>query len=135
VIATPHSQQKPGVMRKTVSQSIDWVSRQTNSEKTARDLRIIHDVLNLVQTAPWNFGINVNKPKDVAVRGPCTSVHLSRPITLAYDKLITKTAREINCAIVASTVCDNNLCARCPLAQMRKKWPQQRRLIKDRDND
>jgi hypothetical protein len=69
MVATPQSQQDPDIMRKTVRQSINEVSRQTNSEKTSRDLRVIHDLLDFVQTSPRNLGIDVDKPKDVAVCG------------------------------------------------------------------
>jgi hypothetical protein len=99
VIAAPHSQQNPGVMRKGVRQSIDRVLWQANSKKTAGDLRIIHDSLDLVQTSPRNFCIGMEKPKDVATRGARTSIHLCCPATLAYDKLIAKALREIGCAV------------------------------------
>jgi len=70
-------------MREAVRQSINGGLRQANSEKTARNIWIIHDSLDLIQTAPWNFGINVNEPKNVTARDACPSIHLYRPITLA----------------------------------------------------
>jgi hypothetical protein len=129
VIAAPHSHQKPGVMRKTVGQSIDWDLWQANSKKTTHDVRIIHDVLNLIQTAPWNFSIDMDKPEDVAVCGACTGVHLYRPIAFTRDQLFARLERKFNRAIRASAVGNNNLCAHCPLAQMCEKWPQQWRLV------
>jgi hypothetical protein len=135
VVATSHSQQDPGIMRKAVRQSINGASRQPNSKKTSRDLRVIHDLLNLVQTTPRNFGVDMDKPKDVAVCGTCSSIHLYRPVTLAYYKLITKIPREIARAIGTSTISDDNFSARCLLAQVSKKWSYKHRLIKDRDNN
>lgn len=105
-------------MRKAVSQPINRAPRQANSEITASDARIIHDSLDLIQTSPWNFGINMDKPKDVAVRSPRTSIHLYRPTTLAYDKLIAEAPSEVGRAVGTSTVCDNNLRSRRALAQM-----------------
>jgi hypothetical protein len=135
MVAAPHSQQNPGVMRKAVSQSINRASWQANSKVTARDFWIIHDALDLIQTFPRNFGIHMNKPKNVTVRDAAASVHLYRPIALACDKLIIKAVRKINGAIRAAAVGNNNLRAGRSLAQMRKKWPYKRRLIKDRNND
>jgi hypothetical protein len=99
MVATPHSQQNPGVMRKGVGQSIDWVLWQANSKESARDAGVIHNSLDLTQTSPRNFCIDMEKPKDVATRGARTSIHLCCPATLAYDKLIAKALREIGCAV------------------------------------
>jgi hypothetical protein len=122
-------------MREAVRQSINGGLRKANSEKTACDIRIIHDSLNLFQTAPWNFGIDVDEPENVATRGARTSVHLCCPATLAYDKLIAKALRAIGGAVRACTVCDNNLCARYSLAQMHKKRLNQPSLIQCRHDD
>jgi len=112
-------------MREAVRQSINGASRQANSKKTACDIRIIHDALDLLQTAPWNFGIDVDEPENVATRGARTGIHLYGPITLAYENIITKVSREISRAVTASPVRDNNLCSHRPFAQMRKTLPQQ----------
>jgi hypothetical protein len=105
-------------MREAVRQSINGGSRQTNSEKTACDIRIIHDALDLLQTAPWNFGIDVDEPENVAARGPRTSVHLFRSTRLAYDKLIAKALREIAGAVGASAIDDDHFSATRSLAQV-----------------
>jgi hypothetical protein len=135
VVATPHSQQDPGVMRKAVGQSINPAPRQANSKVTASDLWITHDVLNLIQTLPGHFGINMQKPKDVALRHTAASVHLYCSTAFAHDKLIAKAPSEISCAIGASTIGDNNLASRRSLAHLLKKWPYQRRFVKDGNND
>jgi hypothetical protein len=125
VVATSHSQQQSGVVPKTISQPVNQVLWQANSKKTACDVRIVHDALDLFQTAPRNFRVNMNKPKDVAVRSDCASIHLYRPIRLAYDKLITKTARDIGRAVGTSPIRNDNLRVHCPLAQMRKAFREQ----------
>jgi hypothetical protein len=135
MVSTTHSQENPGIMGETVGESINPVSRQPDSKKTAYDLRISHDTLDLIQTTPWDFGINMDEPEDVAVCGMCPGIHLYRPITAAHDKLITKGAGKISSAIIASAISDNNLCARCSLSQTRKTLPQQWRLVKDWNND
>jgi hypothetical protein len=122
VIAAPHSQHDSGVMCKAIRQSVNSVSRQTNSKVTARDLWITHDSLNLIQTVPGHFGINMHKPKDIAARGVAASVHLYCSITLAHHELIAKIPREISSAIRASTIRDNNLCRRRPRAELVEKW-------------
>jgi hypothetical protein len=121
VVATSHPQQNPGVVCKTISPPVNQVLRQANSKKTACDSRIIHDVLDLLQTAPRNFGIDMDKPKGVAVCGARTGIHLYRPIAFTHDKLVARAENKFNRAIRASTICNDNLCARCPLAQMREK--------------
>jgi len=110
-------------MREAVRQSINVGWRELNSKETACDIWIIHDALDLLQTAPRNFGIDVDEPENVATRGARTGVHLCRSAGLAYDKLIAKALRVIAGAVGTSTVCNNNLCADCPLAQMREKGP------------
>jgi hypothetical protein len=123
VVAAPHSKQDPGMMRKTIRQAINPAGRQANSKETACHIWVIQNPCDLIQTVTWNFSVDMDKPKDVAMCSAGTSVHLYRPITLAYDKLITKTTRETSGAIRTSTICDNNLCSRCSLAEMRETWP------------
>jgi len=105
-------------MREAVRQSINGASRQANSKKTACDIWIIHDALDLFQTAPWNFGINVNEPENVATRGARTGIHLYRSTGLAYDNLITKVVCEISRAIGASAIGDDNFSATRSFAQV-----------------
>jgi hypothetical protein len=83
----------------------------------------------------WQLSIDVHKPKDVAARSTATGIHLYCSIALGYDKLIAKAPREISRAIGASTICDNNLSSRRPVTQLVKKWPYQRGLVKDGNND
>jgi hypothetical protein len=96
---------------------------QANSKKTARDAGVMHNSLDLTQTSPRNFCIGMEKPKDVAMRGARTSIHLCCPATLAYDKLIARALRAIGGAVGASTIRDNDLRSRCALAQMREERP------------
>jgi len=105
-------------MREAVRQSINGASRQANSKKTACDIRTIHDALDLLQTAPWNFGIDVDEPENVATRGARTGIHLYGPITLAYENIITKVSREISRAIGASAIGDDNFSASRSFAQV-----------------
>jgi hypothetical protein len=135
MVATPHSQQDPGIMRKAVRQSINGASRQANSEITASDPRIIHEALDLSQTSVRDFGIDMDKPKDVTVRSTSANIHLYRSIALAYDNLIAKAGREITRAIGASAVGDNNLRFWRSVTQVLKKWAYEWRLIKNRHND
>jgi hypothetical protein len=114
VVTASHSQQKPGVVRKTVGQSIDQVVRQANSEKTACDIRINHHTLDLRQTTPRNFRIDMDKPEDVTVCGACTGIHLYRSTAFTHDELVARIAHKFNRAIRASTICNDNLCARGP---------------------
>jgi hypothetical protein len=123
MVAAPHSQQDPGVMRENVGEPINPVARQANSKETACDFRIVHDALDLIQTTPRNFGIDVQKPKNVAVCDVAANVHLCCSIAFAYDKLIATASREIGGAIRAFTICDNNLRSWRSLAQLVKKWP------------
>jgi len=122
-------------MSKAVRESINQASRQTNSEVTSSDIRIIHDAPNLIQTLEWQAGIDMDKPKDLPVRGARADIHLPATTAIAPDKLITKSGSEPICAIGASAVCNNNLRFRRSLAQMLKKWSYQRRLIEYRDDD
>jgi len=135
MVTTSHSQQDPGIMRKAVRKSINGASRQTNSKKTSRYLWVIHDLLDLVQTSPRNFGIDMDKPKNVAMCGTCPSIHLHGPIGFTPDELIAKAHTEISCVIGASAVGDNNFRFCRSVPQMLKKWSYKYRLIKDRDNN
>jgi hypothetical protein len=135
VVATTHSQQNSGVMRKAVGQSINRVSRQANTKVASRDLWITQDALDLIQATPWNFSIDMHKPKDVAARGVATSIHLYCPVASGLNDLITKARAEGNCVIGASAVSDDNFSAGRSLTQMSQKRPNQRCLIEYRNND
>jgi len=122
VVAASHSQQNSRVMRKTVRQPINSAWRQAYPEITASDLRIIHEALDLSQTSVRDFGINMDKPKDVTVRGTRANIHLYCSIAFAYDNLIAKAARKISRVIGASAVGDNNLRFWRSVTQVLKKW-------------
>jgi hypothetical protein len=135
VIAASHPQQNTCVMSKAVRESINQASRQADSEVPSSDIRIFHDAPNLIQTGRRNFGVHVDKPKDVTIRGARAGIHLAAAIALALNKLITKTDGKPICAIGASAVRDNNLSSGHSLAQMFKKRSYQRRLVEYRNND
>jgi hypothetical protein len=122
-------------MRKTVRQSIDCVPRQPNSKVAANCVWIVHDTLDLIQTSVRNFGINMDEPKDVAVRGTRTSIHLYCSISGAYDQLIAAARGEFGRAISASAIGNDNFGARRSLMHLLKKWADQRRLVADGNND
>src|SRR5437667_4047747 len=109
VVPASDSRHNSGVTRKTVRQPIDVGSRQAYPEITSRDPRIVHEALDLSQTSVRDCGVDMDKPKDVTMRGTRADIHLYRSIALAYDNLIAKAGREISRAIVASTVGNYNL--------------------------
>jgi len=121
MIAASHSQKNAGVMSKAVRESINQASRQANSEVTANDLRVIQDARNLIQTSLRDFSVHMHEPKHVAAGSTCAGIHLHGSIGLASNKLIAKACGEINRAIAASTVSDNNLSSGRSLVQMLKK--------------
>ena len=135
VIAASNSQQNACVMSKAVRESINQAARQANSEVTANDIRIVHDVRDLIQTFQWQSGIDMDKPNDLPARGERAGIHLPGTTGLALDKPITKSGSEPICAIGASAVRDNDLRSGRSLVKMLKKWPYQQRLIKDRNDD
>jgi len=135
VIAASHSQQDPCVMSKAVRESINQTSRQANSEVTANDIRIIHDAPDLIQTLQWQFRIDMDKPKDFPAGSPCAGIHLHGATSLAFNELIAKFGSEPIGAIGAAAVCDNDLRFRRSLAQMLKKRPYQRCLVKNGDDN
>jgi hypothetical protein len=135
VIAAAHSQQNTCVMSKAVRESINHASREANSEVAANDIRIIHDAPDLIQALQWQFGVDMDKPKNLPARGARAGIHLPATTAIALDKLITKSGSEPICAIGASPVCNNDLRVRRSLAQMLKKRSYQRRLIEYRNND
>ena len=121
VIAASHSQENAGVMSKAVRKSINQASRQANSEVTANDLRVMHDAVNLVQTSLRDFSVHMHEPKHVAAGSARAGIHLHGSIGFASNKLIAKARGEINRAIAASTVSDNNFSSGRSLVQMLKK--------------
>jgi hypothetical protein len=135
VIPTPHSKQDACVMCKAIRQSINWVWRQTNTEKAADGSWVIQHSGNFIQTFLRYFCIDVHEPKYVAPRAACAQIHLHGPIGLAPDKLIAKVLGKLRRSIGASPVCDNNFSFRRSLAQMSQKPTYQRRFIKNRNND
>src|SRR6266567_1713999 len=65
--------------------------------------------------------VHVDEPKHVAAGNARAGIHLHGSIGLASNKLIAKARGEINRAIAASTVSDDNLSSGRSLAQMLKK--------------
>jgi hypothetical protein len=122
MVATPHSQQDPGVMRKSVGQPINRASRQANSKITTSDIRIIQYARDFIQTPVRDFGIDMHEPEHFAARSTCTHVHLHGPIGFTPDNLIAKASSEISRAIGASAVGDNDLRFWRSVTQMLKKW-------------
>jgi hypothetical protein len=135
VIAASHSQQNASVVSQAVCKSINQTWRQANSEITANDLWIIHDAPDLIQTLQWQFGIDMNKPKDLPARGTRAGIHLPSTTAPALNEPIAKSSSELSRAIEASAVHDNNLGFWRSLPEMLKKWPYQSRLVEYRDND
>jgi hypothetical protein len=121
VIAASHPQENACVMSKAVRKSINQAARQANSEVTTNDLRVIHDAVNLIQTSLRDFSVHMHEPKHVAAGSARAGIHLHGSIGLASNKLIAKARGEINRAIAASTVSDDNLSSGRSLAQMLKK--------------
>jgi len=134
VITASHSRENASVMSKAVGKPINQTARQADSEVTANDLRIIHDAFNLIQTSLRDFSVDMHEPKHVAASSTRAGIHLLGPIGLASDKLIAKARGEINRAIGASPIGDNNLRSGRSLAQMLKKWSYQRRLVESRND-
>jgi hypothetical protein len=99
VVAASHSQQDSCVMSKAVSKSIDQASRQANPEVTASQLRISHDIRNLIQTSQWDLSINMQEPKHIAAGDARPSVHLPGTTALALDEPIAKSSSESSRAI------------------------------------
>ena len=118
-------------MSKAVRKSINQASRQANSEVTANDFWVTHDAVNRIQTSLRDFSVRVHEPKHVPAGSARAGIHLHGPIEFASNKLIAKARGEINRAIAASAVSDNNLSSGRPLAQMLKKWSYQRRLVEN----
>ena len=122
-------------MSEAVRESINQAFRKANSEVTANDIRIIHNAPDLIKTLRWQLGIDMDKPKDLPARDARAGIHLDGTAALALDKAITKSGRELICAIGASAIRDNNFSSGGSLAQMLKKWSYQRRLVGYRNND
>jgi hypothetical protein len=135
MIAASHSQQNACVMSKAVRESINQAARQANSEVTAHDTRIVHDVRDLIQTFQWQSGIDMDKPKDLPARGERAGIHLPGTPAIALDQPITKSGGQSTCAVGTSAVRDNDLGFWRSLAKMLKKSSYQSRLVKNRDDD
>jgi len=135
VIAASHSKQNPCIMSKAVGKSINQASWEANSEVTPSEIRIIHDMRNLVQTSLWDFRIGMHKPKQVAAGGARPGVHLPGTTAIALDQPITKSGGEPICSIGASTVGNYDLRFRRSLPKVLKKRLYQPCLVKNRDDD
>jgi hypothetical protein len=110
-------------MRKAIRQPINVRWRQANSKESTHDAGVSRNPLDLTQASPRNFCIDVQKPKDVAMRDVRTGIHLRCATGLAHDKLIAKALRKIGRAVGTPTICDNDFRSGCAFAQMREKRP------------
>jgi hypothetical protein len=137
MIATSHPKQETRVMRKAVRQSVySRRGRQTDPKETATDFWIAHYASNLIQRFPRHFGVCMQKPQNIAAYGIGSDVHLFRTVALAApDNLIAEALRQPVRAVGARAIDDNNFRPTGSLAQIREKWANQRRLIKNRNNN
>src|SRR5206468_11132819 len=116
-------------MGKAVRKPINQGSWQPNSEVAAGDPPVIQYAGNLIQTSPRYFGIDMDKPKNLAARGARAGIHLHGTTALAPDKLIAKACGEISCVIRTAAICNNDLRSRCSPAQVLQKLSDQRSLV------
>jgi hypothetical protein len=135
VIAASNSKQNPCVMSKVVCESINQAPWEANSEVAAHEIRIVHDMRNLVQTSLWDFSVDMHEPKQVAAGGARPSVQLPGTTAIALDQLIAQSGGESLCPIGASAVCNNDLRFRRSLAKVPKKRRYRGRFVKDWDDD
>jgi hypothetical protein len=135
VIAAPHAKQNSCVMSKAVRESIDQTSWEANPKIPARNIRIIHDLGNVVQTSLRESNVGMQEPKYLAASDASAGIHLPCSTAIALHQLIAKFGGEPICAIGTSAVRNNDLRFRRSLAKVPKKRPYQRCLVKNRDND
>jgi len=95
----------------------------------------VHNARDLIQTVQWQFGIGVDKPKDLPVGRIRPTIHLPSTAALGLHKSITKVGSKLSCAVGASTIGDDNFGSRRSLAQMLKERAYQRCLIKNWNDD
>jgi hypothetical protein len=96
---------------------------------------MLHNARDLIQRLQWQFGIGVDEPKNLPVRGLRPSIHLDGPTPSALHKLITKSPRKISRAIGTFTVGNYDLGFGRSLAQTSEKRPYQRRLVENRNDN
>jgi hypothetical protein len=136
MVAASHPEQKPRVMRKAVRQPVyGRRSRQADPKETATDFWIAHDPPNLTQRFQRHFGVGMQKPQNIAACGTGSDVHLFGTAAIAApDNLIAEALRQLVGAVSARAIDDDNFRPTGSVAQVRKKWAYQRRLIKDRND-
>ena len=123
-------------MRKAVGQSVNNRLRQADSKETATDFGIGYDTVNLIQTPPWNLGVCVQEPENIAAGRARPGVHLFRTAALvAPDKVIAQPRRKLIRAVGARAIDHNDFRSTRSLAEMLEKRAYQRRLVKDRNNN
>jgi len=137
VIAAPHPEQKPRVMRKDIRQSVyDRRGRQADPEETATDFWIAHHARNLIQRFQRYFGVCMQKPEDFAARCLGSDVHLPGTAARAAPyNVIAEAFRQPLGSVSAPAVDNNNFRPTGSLAQSRQERADQWRLIKDRNDN
>ncbi|HEU5246018.1 MAG TPA: hypothetical protein VFU09_02905, partial [Candidatus Udaeobacter sp.] len=135
MVAASNSQHDACVMREAVRQSINRILRQANSKVAADHIPVLQYTRDFIQASVRDFRIDMHEPEHVAKRSMCARIHLPGPIGVGPNELIAKARAEISCVIGAFAVDDNNFSFRRSVTEMLKKWPYQRRLVKDGNND
>ena len=119
MIAASHPEQKPCIMRKAVRQPVNNTSRQADPKETATDFGIAHYAANLIQTSPWNLGVRMQEPENIAAGRTRPGVHLYRTAAFAApNKLIAQPYRKLIRAVGACSIDHNDFRPRRSLAQM-----------------
>jgi len=124
-------------MRKTVRQSIyGRRGRQPDPKETATDFWIAHHATNLIQRFQRHFGVGVQKPENIAVRGIGSKIHLPGATALAAsNNLVAESLRELIGTVGARTIDDNDFRSMGSVSQVRKKRAYQQRFVQDRNDN
>ena len=124
-------------MRKAVRQSVyGWPGRQANPKETATDFWIAHYASNLIQRFQRHFGVCMQKPQNIADCDIGSDVHLFGTAAFAVSyNVIAEALRQSVGAVSARAIDDNNFRSTGLFAEVRKKRADQRRLIKNRNNN
>jgi hypothetical protein len=124
MVAASHPEQKPRVMRKAVRQSVyGRGGRQSDPKKTATDFWIAHYPSNLIQRFQRHFGVGMQKPQNIAVRGIGSGVHLFSTAALASsNNLVAEALRKPVSAVGTPAIDDYDFRPTGSLTQIREKW-------------
>lgn len=136
MIGAANAENGAGIMGEGIGQTVNQVCVwQANAKVATGRGAIAQRAPNLIERAFRHVRIHMQEPKELFGRSPPTGIQLASTPTFDAHELIAEGPGKLAGSITTAAIDHNDFCARCALAQMKEKAPDERLLVQHRNND